>query len=53
VAPPWRFAGTPVADPVAAPTVGQHTQEVLQQVLGCSDEHLAELKAAGAFGGAD
>jgi crotonobetainyl-CoA:carnitine CoA-transferase CaiB-like acyl-CoA transferase len=31
VAPPWRFAGTPVADPVAAPTVGQHTHEVLRE----------------------
>ena len=52
MAPPWRFAGTPVADPVAAPTVGQHTHEVLRELLDCSDARLAELKAAGAFGGA-
>jgi crotonobetainyl-CoA:carnitine CoA-transferase CaiB-like acyl-CoA transferase len=50
IAPPWRFSGTPVADPVAAPTVGQHTAEVLREVLGCSDERFAALAAAGAFG---
>lgn len=52
IAPPWRFSATPVADPVAAPTVGQHTDAVLHDVLGCSAERVAELRAAGAFGGA-
>lgn len=53
IAPPWRFSATPVADPVAAPTVGQHTEAVLRGVLGCSAARLAELRAAGAFGAAE
>ncbi len=52
IAPPWRFADTPVADPVAAPRVGEHTHEVLRQVLGLNDARLAELAAQGAFGAA-
>jgi crotonobetainyl-CoA:carnitine CoA-transferase CaiB-like acyl-CoA transferase len=47
---PIRFAGTPIADPVAAPTVGQHTREVLTTTLGYSDDQLALLAEAGAFG---
>jgi crotonobetainyl-CoA:carnitine CoA-transferase CaiB-like acyl-CoA transferase len=50
IAPPWRFASTPVADPVAAPLVGQHTQQVLREVLGVDDGRYAALHAAGAFG---
>ena len=52
IAPPWRFSATPVADPVAAPTVGQHTGDVLRDVLGYNAERIAELRAAGAFGAA-
>jgi crotonobetainyl-CoA:carnitine CoA-transferase CaiB-like acyl-CoA transferase len=40
-----------VADPVAAPSVGQHTDAVLHEVLGHSVQEIAELRAAGAFGG--
>lgn len=50
IAPPWHFEATPVADPVAAPRVGEHTEAVLRQVLGLGDERLAELRAGGAFG---
>ena len=50
IAPPWRFSGTPVADPVAAPTIGQHTKEVLHELLGHDDASLAALAASGAFG---
>ncbi|MFO1218727.1 MAG: CoA transferase [Burkholderiaceae bacterium] len=50
IAPPWRFSATPVADPVAAPTVGQHTDTVLRDVLGKSDTQIAALRAAGACG---
>ncbi len=50
VASPWRFAATPVADPVAAPALGQHTQEILRNVLGYGDARIAELAAHGAFG---
>ncbi|CCE09793.1 putative Formyl-coenzyme A transferase (Formyl-CoA transferase) [Bradyrhizobium sp. STM 3843] len=47
---PLRFSETPVLDPVAAPTLGQHTTEVLERVLGYGPERIAELTAAGAFG---
>jgi formyl-CoA transferase len=47
---PLRFSETPVLDPVAAPTLGQHTIEVLEHVLGYGPERIAELRTAGAFG---
>ena len=47
---PIRYGATPLADPVAAPAVGQHTQEVLHSVLGLSEARIAELQKAGAFG---
>jgi crotonobetainyl-CoA:carnitine CoA-transferase CaiB-like acyl-CoA transferase len=50
VALPIRYSGTPVADPVAAPAVGQHTSEVLRSLLGYDDDRLARLAEAGAFG---
>jgi len=37
-------------DPVPAPRLGQHTQDVLKEVLGFDDQRIAQLKAAGAFG---
>jgi crotonobetainyl-CoA:carnitine CoA-transferase CaiB-like acyl-CoA transferase len=47
---PIRYSGTPIADPVAAPTVGQHTWEVLREALGYDESRLASLTQAGAFG---
>jgi crotonobetainyl-CoA:carnitine CoA-transferase CaiB-like acyl-CoA transferase len=47
---PIRYSRTPVADPVAAPAVGQHTDEVIREVLGYDEERLARLSEAGAFG---
>jgi crotonobetainyl-CoA:carnitine CoA-transferase CaiB-like acyl-CoA transferase len=47
---PLRLALTPVADPVAAPLLGQHTKEVLRRTLGYDDARIAALEAAGAFG---
>jgi len=47
---PIRFSETPVADPIAAPAVGQHTNEVLREVLGYEEARLAELSAKGIFG---
>ena len=36
--------------PPMAPTVGQHTDEVLRDVLGYDDARIAELRATGALG---
>jgi len=47
---PIRYSRTPIADPVAAPAVGQHTEAVLRELLGYADEQLARLAEAGTFG---
>jgi 2-methylfumaryl-CoA isomerase len=44
---PLNFAGTD-RRPVAAPALGQHTEEVLRTVAGCTDAQIADLFAAGA-----
>ena len=36
--------------PTKAPTVGQHTDEVLREVLAYDDERLRSLHAGGALG---
>jgi crotonobetainyl-CoA:carnitine CoA-transferase CaiB-like acyl-CoA transferase len=46
---PFRMAGTPTVDPRPAPALGQHTEEVLRQVLAYDDEKLAQLRESGAF----
>jgi len=45
LASPMRFADTPVSYEVAPPLLGQHTREVLQQVLGYSDAQIDALHA--------
>lgn len=47
VASPIRLSGTPLADPDGAPTLGQHTAEVLRGRLGLDDQRIAELRAQG------
>ena len=47
---PLSLSLTPIIDPVAAPLLGQHTNEVLRQKLGYDDDQIAKLAAAGAFG---
>jgi crotonobetainyl-CoA:carnitine CoA-transferase CaiB-like acyl-CoA transferase len=47
---PIRYSHTPIVDPVAAPAVGQHTEQVLRDLLGYDDGRLARLAQAGAFG---
>ncbi len=47
---PIRYGATPLADPVAAPAVGQHTAEVLHEVLGLDEQRVRALAQAGAFG---
>ena len=43
VANPIRFSGTPIEYERAAPTLGQHTDEVLQRLLGLDEEAIARL----------
>jgi len=47
---PLNMALTPCVDPVAAPLLGEHTQDILRKTLGYDDPCIAELAAAGAFG---
>lgn len=47
---PFKMFGTPVSDPVAPPLLGQHTDEVLRDVLGYEDEKIDSLRSAGALG---
>jgi crotonobetainyl-CoA:carnitine CoA-transferase CaiB-like acyl-CoA transferase len=47
---PLRLDLTPVADPVAAPLLGEHTNAVLRKMLGYDDGRIAALAAAGVFG---
>jgi crotonobetainyl-CoA:carnitine CoA-transferase CaiB-like acyl-CoA transferase len=50
IAAPLRLEGTPAVAPVAAPTLGQHRDEILARVLGYDDARIAALAEAGAFG---
>ena len=45
---PLRFSKTPV-EHVAPPTVGEHTEKILHEVLGKSDAEIAQLRAAKAI----
>ena len=47
LAPPWRFDGERMPVRHAPPTLGEGTRDVLQAVLGLSDEKLAALKDGG------
>ncbi len=51
----WYNVGMPIklSDSPAvikrSPTLGEHTEEILKEVLGYADEKIAQLKTAGAF----
>jgi formyl-CoA transferase len=51
----WWNVGMPIklsASPAAikrSPTLGEHTEEILQEVLGYEKEKIAKLKSSGAF----
>ncbi len=47
VASPVRLSATPVEYRLAPPTLGQHNDEVLRDLLGKSDAEVARLKSAG------
>ncbi|MFP6759593.1 MAG: CoA transferase [Alphaproteobacteria bacterium] len=48
--PAARFEGTPVTIRRGAPRLGEHTDEVLAELLGLSDAEIAALRASGAIG---
>ena len=47
VGTPVRLSATPASMRAAAPELGQHTDEVLRDLLGLSSEEIAALSAAG------
>jgi len=49
VASPVKTAGA-ITTPAPAPKLGQHTDELLRDLLGYDDARIARLRAAGAFG---
>jgi formyl-CoA transferase/CoA:oxalate CoA-transferase len=48
--PAARLSETPAAVRSASPLMGEHTEEVLAEILGLSAAQIAELRVAGAFG---
>ena len=50
---PVKFVGEEPGVPTPAPTVGEHTDAVLTDVLGYDAERIAALRAAAAFGASD
>lgn len=50
LANPLRLSRTPAITPVAAPAVGEHSEQVLRAVLGYDDAAIAQLRAGGALG---
>ena len=49
VGPPVRLSETPGAVRSPAPLLGEHTDRVLRERLGLSDEEIARLHEAGAI----
>lgn len=50
LATPIKLVDTPLPHPTKAPTVGQHTDEILHEVLGYDDDRIAALREAKALG---
>jgi crotonobetainyl-CoA:carnitine CoA-transferase CaiB-like acyl-CoA transferase len=48
---PLKFVGEELPTPERAPTVGQHTDEVLRDLLGWDEARIAESRARGGLGG--
>jgi crotonobetainyl-CoA:carnitine CoA-transferase CaiB-like acyl-CoA transferase len=49
MASPMRFSGTPIKHEAAPPTLGQHTEEILEKYLKLDAAARAKLKDAGAI----
>jgi len=47
---PVKFQGEELPEPTKAPTAGEHTEEVLTEVLGYDASRLVQLRKAGALG---
>ena len=47
---PINLPAHPASRPAPAPLLGQHTDEVLRELLGCSDEQLRAWRDAGVIG---
>ena len=47
VASPMRFSGTPLQYKLPPPLLGEHTDEVLREVLGKTSAEIAQLRAEG------
>jgi benzylsuccinate CoA-transferase BbsF subunit len=47
--PPYRFSKTPHKLTMPAPCLGQHNEYVLKEILGMSDDEVADLLIAGAL----
>ena len=49
---PVRLSATPGSIRRPSPTLGQHTEELLGEILGLKPAEIAALRAAGALGAA-
>jgi crotonobetainyl-CoA:carnitine CoA-transferase CaiB-like acyl-CoA transferase len=49
---PLKFVGEELPTPTHAPTVGEHTEAVVRDLLGWDDQRIAESRARGGLGGA-
>ena len=47
---PIKYLNEELPTPGFAPTVGEHSEQVLRDVLGYDDAEIARLKEAGALG---
>jgi len=47
---PIKVIGEPLPLPTKAPTVGEHTEVVLREVLGYDEARITVLREAGALG---